>query len=100
MDRETGEDVNEEYKLKVMTYKEESYVLDTLKELKEKIRDMPDVKQMAKEVHENNIMLKAIVRYLYDEAANANNENEQDFGRNVLANMLSNILELNLFNRR
>ena len=24
-----------------MTYKEETYVLDTLKELKEKIRDMP-----------------------------------------------------------
>jgi hypothetical protein len=42
-----------------MTYKEESYVLDTLKELQEKIRDMP-IEQLIKETHENNIMLRRI----------------------------------------
>ena len=77
-----------------MNYKEESYVLDTLKELKERIRDMPDIEFLAKEVHENNIILKAITKYLATEAINANQENENDFDRNVLANMISNILEL------
>ena len=37
-----------------MTYKEESYVLDTLKELQEKIRDMP-IEQLIKETHEKII---------------------------------------------
>ena len=77
-----------------MTYKEESYVLDTLKELKNKIRDRPDIKQMAKEVHENNIMLKSIVKYLTREALNANQENENDFNRNILANLISTQFEL------
>ena len=39
-----------------MTYDEESYVLDTLKELQEKIRDMP-IEQLIRETHENIIML-------------------------------------------
>ena len=55
-----------------MTYKEENYVLDTLMELQE-----------------NNIMLRQIIRYLNAEIANADNENMNDFGRNVLANLIS-----------
>lgn len=64
-----------------MTRKEENYALDLL----ERIRD---------ETHENNIMLRQIVKYLRNEAANAQQENIDDFGRNVLANLFSN------FNRR
>ena len=44
-----------------MTYKEESYVLDTLKELKSFIKN-PKIEQLIKETHENNIMLKEIIR--------------------------------------
>lgn len=60
-----------------MTYKEETYILDSLK----RIRD---------ETHENNIMLKSIIKYLAKEAMNADNENVHDFGRNILANIFSN----------
>ena len=46
-----------------MTYKEETYVLDTLKELQEKIRDMP-IEQLIRETHENNIMLRQIIKVI------------------------------------
>lgn len=51
-------------------------------------------RKLLREVHENNIMLRqfiAIARYYI---TNAQQENEDDFGRNVLANLLSNIVEL------
>lgn len=80
-----------------MTYKEESYVLDTLKELRERIRDMPDVdiKTMAIETHENNIMLKEIIKVINTYLSNYNNENDNDFFRNVLANLISNGININ-----
>lgn len=65
-----------------MTKKDEDYLF----RLVEKIRD---------ETHENNVMLKAIIKYLTYEAQNATNENVNDFGRNILANMFSNMFELN-----
>ena len=65
-----------------MTYDEETYIIKSIKEIK-------------KEVHENNVMLKAIIKYLARENINAASENENDFGRNVLANMISNVLEFN-----
>ena len=34
-------------------------------------------------------MLRQIIRYLNAEIANADNENMNDFGRNVLANLIS-----------
>ena len=40
-----------------MTYNEEGYVLDTIKEIQETIRS-PEFKQLIKETHENNIMLR------------------------------------------
>ena len=83
-----------------MTYKEESYVLDTLKELQERIRDMPNtdaISNLIKEIHENNVMLKAIIKYFTNEAANQ--ENENDFERNVMANMISNIFEIDGLNK-
>lgn len=75
-----------------MTYKEESYVLDTLIEIQETIRS-PEFKQLIKETHENNVMLKAIIKYLARENINAEQENVDDFGRNIFANMISNIIE-------
>ena len=46
-----------------MTYKEETYVLDTLKEIQETIRS-PEFKQLIKETHENNIMLRQIIKVI------------------------------------
>ena len=59
-----------------MTFNEESYLLDT-------------VSQMAAEVHENNLMLHDICKVINTYLANHHQENEDDFGRNVLANLLS-----------
>ena len=76
-----------------MTYEEETYVLNTLKELKERIRDMPNLKLLAKEVHENNIMLKQIIKAINTWFSHHNQENENDFDRNVLANIVSSIFK-------
>lgn len=75
-----------------MTYDEESYVLDTLKEIQDTIRS-PDFKQLIKETHENNIMLRQIIKYLNHEIAYANTENANDFNMNVIANLISGCLE-------
>lgn len=40
----------------------------------------------------NNQMLKQIVGVLNYHIAHANEENDNDFGRNVLANLISNIV--------
>lgn len=77
-----------------MTYKEETYILNTLKELKEKIRDMP-LEQLIKETHENNIMLKQIIKVINTWLSHHNQENSNDFDRNVLANLVSNIFDFN-----
>ena len=77
-----------------MTYDEESYVLDMLKEIQETIRS-PEFKQLKREVHENNIMLRNIIKYINTTLAHHNQENNNDFDRNVLANFISNMLDLN-----
>jgi len=82
-----------------MTYKEESYVLNTLKELQERIRDMP-IEQLVQEVHENNIMLKQIIKVINTWFAHHNQENENDFDRNVLANFVSNMFDFNKIFKR
>lgn len=71
-----------------MTYKEETFILNTLKELKEFIRS-PAYKQLCRETHENNIMLKKLLAIEHARFRNHNKENEEDFGRNVIANALS-----------
>ena len=82
-----------------MTYKEESYVLDTLKEIQEVIRS-PTFKQLVKETHENNIMLRQIVKIINTHNARHHQENEDDFMRNVLANLISSGFDINsLFKR-
>lgn len=82
-----------------MTYDEESYVLDTLKEIQETIRS-PEFKQLIKETHENNIMLKGIIKYINTTIAHHNQENSNDFDRNVLANIVSGIFDFNKMFRR
>ena len=76
-----------------MTYNEETFVLRTLKELKEFIEGS-EYKRLIKETHENNIMLRKLLTIEYSKIRNHHKENEDDFGRNVLANILSNITDL------
>lgn len=77
-----------------MTYKEESYVLDTLKELKETIRS-PEFKQLMKETHENNIMLRQIIKVINTWIKHHPQENANDFNMNVIANLISSRFDIN-----
>ena len=77
-----------------MTYKEESYVLDTLKEIQETIRS-PEFKQFIKETHENNIMLRQIIRVINTWIKHHPQENANDFNMNVIANLVSSGLDFN-----
>ena len=76
-----------------MTYKEETYVLDTLKEIQDTIRS-PDFKQLVRETHENNKMLKSIIKAINTHIAHHPQENRNDFFMNVLANLISNGVDL------
>ena len=40
---------------------------------------------------ENNEMLKDIINYINIKESNHNNENDDDFMRNILANLISNV---------
>ena len=82
-----------------MTYKEESYVLDALSKIQKVIRS-PDYKRLLKETHENNIMLKQIIKVINTYISHHNQENNNDFDRNVLANLISNGLNLNKLIRK
>lgn len=62
-----------------MTYKEESYVLD-------------NIKQIAKETHENNIMLQHICSYINSVLSNRKNDEQNAFEQNVVANLVSELL--------
>ena len=82
-----------------MTYKEETYVLDTLKEIQETIRS-PEFKQLIKETHENNIMLRQIIKVINTWFAHRNQENANDFNMNVIANLVSSGLDFNKIFKR
>ena len=77
-----------------MTYNEETFVLDTLQELREFIRS-PAYKQLCKETHENNLMLKELIKVERIRLSSARRENDDDFARNVLANIISNPKQFN-----
>ena len=62
-----------------MTYKEESYVLD-------------NIKQIAKETHENNIMLQHICSYINSVLSTRKNDEQNAFEQNVVANLVSELL--------
>lgn len=76
-----------------MKHIDENYILDTLEEIQDTIRS-PAFKQLLRETHENNVMLKQIIKVINTYVANHHNENEDDFGRNVLANLISNQLDI------
>lgn len=82
-----------------MTRKEEHYVLDTLIEIQDFIRS-PTFKQLVKETHENNIMLRQIVKVINTHNARHHQENEDDFMRNVLANLVSGGFDINTLFKR
>lgn len=65
-----------------MTHKDEDYMFRLL----ERIRA---------ETHENNVMLKQICKVINMYLANHHQENEDDFNRNILANLISNGLDFN-----
>ena len=60
-----------------MNYREETYLLNTVKDIK-------------KTVDENNKMLRFIVQYISRNISKEPDEEIKDFGRNVLANIVSN----------
>lgn len=76
-----------------MTRNEELYILDILEDIQDTIRS-PAFKQLIRETHENNIMLKQIIKVINTYVANHHNENDDDFIRNILANLISNKLDL------
>ena len=63
-----------------MTYDEESVLLDSIQQIKE-------------ETHLNNLMLCDICEVINRYLANHHRENEDDFGRNVLANLISGLVD-------
>ena len=70
-----------------MTYDEESYILDSITQIKA-------------EVHQNNLMLRDLCNAVNVYLSNHQRENEDDFGRNILANMISNAMELKGLGRK
>ena len=70
-----------------MTYKQEQYILDSIEQIKE-------------ETHLNNLMLCDICGAINAYLANHGRENEEDFGRNILANLISNAVELRGLGKR
>lgn len=70
-----------------MSYDEESYVLES-------------IKQINKETHENNMMLKQIIKVINTYLARHHQENEDDFNRNVLANLVSGGFDINTIVKR
>ena len=59
------------------------------------------LEQIRKETHENNVMLRQIVKVINTYIARHHQENEDDFSRNVLANLISSTIDINgLFKRR
>ena len=71
-----------------MTYDEESYILDSITQIKA-------------EVCQNNMMLKDLCHVVNVYLANHHQENEDDFGRNVLANLISSSIDIgSLFRKK
>lgn len=73
-----------------MTYKEESFILDNIKRLQNL-----NIEQLIKETHENNIMLKQIIKVINTWIKHHPQENANDFNMNVIANLISSGLNFN-----
>lgn len=70
-----------------MTYKEEQYILDSIEQIKD-------------ETHLNNLMLCDICEVINTWLSHHHQENEDDFGRNILANMISNAIDLGAIRKK
>ena len=70
-----------------MTYKEEQYILDSIEQIKD-------------ETHLNNLMLCDICEVINTWLSHHHQENEDDFGRNVLANLISNVIDLGAIRKK
>lgn len=81
-----------------MTYREEECVLDILLELQETVRSS-EFKQLIRETHENNKMLKQIIKVINTYLSRHHQENEDDFIRNIIANQISNVMDINKFKK-
>ena len=57
-------------------------------------------RQLFEEVHENNIMLHQICDVINIHLARFHQENEDDFNRNVLANLISSGINFDKLGRR
>ena len=69
-----------------MTLDDEDYLFDCIEDIQ-------------KTVHENNIMLRQICNVINVHLFRHHQENEDDFGRNVIANLLSGLIDLRGFNK-
>ena len=58
-----------------------------------------DIVVMKHLIHENNLMLRDICAVINTYLANHNQENENDFSRNVLANLISSRFDINRLRR-
>lgn len=81
-----------------MTYRKEECVLDILLELQETVRSS-EFKQLIRETHENNKMLKQIIKIINTYLSRHHQENEDDFIRNIIANQISNLMDINKFKK-
>ena len=50
------------------------------------------LEDVEEEVHENNIMLRQIIKVINIYLSRHHQENEDDFGRNVMANIVSEVI--------
>lgn len=69
-----------------MNKKDEEYLFECIEDIKF-------------EVHENNKMLRQICSVVNTYLANHQRENDEDFGRNVLANLISSSFEVGKIRR-
>lgn len=69
-----------------MNRRDEEYLFECIEDIKS-------------EVHENNKMLRQICGAINTYLANHQRENDEDFGRNVLANLISSSFEVGKIRR-
>lgn len=58
-----------------------------------------NIEELLQLTKENNYMLKQIIAYINHINANADNENSNDFIRNILANLVSNTVDFRMIKR-
>lgn len=69
-----------------MNRRDEEYLFECIEDIKS-------------EVHENNKMLRQICDVINTYLANHQRENDEDFGRNILANLISSSFEIGKIKR-